>query len=327
MDWNIVVDGGGTKTAVILGNKDVQFKGLSGSSNVFTLSSEAVVDTVKSAIEDALNKRNLQYKDVLTLQQVKHINIGLAGASSVSKEKLDHTKKLFKQCYQSSTVDLVSDAFLLPLACSIHSKYYITLIAGTGSSSMCFERGTELKFLGRSGGWGPHFGDNGGGYSIGRELIVSTLKHIDEYNVIKPFKPQYQMKSIHKQVLHQIVGHHTTNLSEFLTALKKFEDSSILGDSRKQIASLTKIIFEELENDDGSEVVAKEILIKESQSLVDIIKPFCNIVDDNTTLILSGSLFSLKPYKDYFFENLVQSNIKFPTEIVLDPASTALQNM
>lgn len=327
MDWNIVVDGGGTKTAVILGNKDIQFKGLAGSSNVFTLSLEAVVDTVKCAIEDALIKRNLQFKDVLTILEVKHINIGLAGALSVLKEKLDHTKRLFKECYKSSRVDLVSDAFLLPLACSKQSRYYITLIAGTGSSSMCFERQEELKFLGRSGGWGPHFGDNGGGYSIGRELIVSTLKHIDEYNVIKPFKPDYNMKAIHKQVLSQIVGHDTTNLSEFLTALKKFEDSATLGDSRKQIASLTKIIFQELTNTDGSDTIAKEILMKESKSLVEIIKPFCHIVNDDTTLILSGSLFSLQPYTEYFFENLAQANIKFPTEIVLDPASTALQNM
>jgi N-acetylglucosamine kinase-like BadF-type ATPase len=51
------------------------------------------------------------------------------------------------------------------------------LIAGTGS--IVVGRDQNLSFF-RVGGWGPHFGDEGSGFWIGREAVRTALRALDE---------------------------------------------------------------------------------------------------------------------------------------------------
>lgn len=343
--FNIVVDGGGTKTAAtIIGEHDNRyFKGHGGPGNICSSDSAIVLESIAFAIEDALRARAEQLKfdfneslKVLDLS-VNKLYVGLAGGLSVDEIKLKEFKNtitsLFSKVYY---VQVVSDLFLLPLAVPNKSvvKYAIALIAGTGSSSLCFKYNDDgnVILIGRSGGWGPNFGDKGAGYSIGMRSIKATLRAIDEYNIKKNLNKFPRLDTIYQRIFQHIVGtkYDGNNGSQFFNTIDKLlKEPSNIGDTRKRIASLTKIIFDELNDDELNRAIAQKLLVNENKHLYQIIVPFLDQINPSETcLVLSGSLFSLPQYYQLFLENLRASNISFRDIIVVDdPSVSAIKQL
>lgn len=342
----IVVDGGGTKTAVtLISDQDEQhFKGYGGPANIFSLSKAKVLTSIITGIEDALKKRLEFYGPQGVRSPTKAIEmnvhklcVGLAGAFSVDRDKLAETRDLLQNLFLSvDSITLSSDLSLLPLANpkKENTKYCIALIAGTGSSSFCFKYSPkgDLELLGRSGGWGPQLGDSGAGYSIGIRAIKSTLTAIDQYNILQSLNKSPTLKSIHKDIFYSVteVEHNSSNTSQFFKAIDGlFADQSTLGDTRKQIASLTRPLFEALEATDGSQTVAQSILQQESLELVHLLKTFTEVIDPTeTTLVVSGSLFLLSAYYQLFCTHLKASQIGFKDIAVIhDPSVSVISQI
>jgi N-acetylglucosamine kinase-like BadF-type ATPase len=68
-----------------------------------------------------------------------------------------------------ATIIIESDAFIASIG-AIGVDPGLLLIAGTGS--IVIARGSDGSMF-RVGGWGPHFGDEGSGFWIGREAVQS----------------------------------------------------------------------------------------------------------------------------------------------------------
>lgn len=339
----MVVDGGATKTAVALTNAldGKYFKGYSGPANIFSLSKAQVLNSITVATENALESRakegwnNHQLIPVPTKVsdlRVKSLIVGLAGGLSVNKDKLQELEALLQKMFsQVDSIKVMSDLFLLPLAVPARkeTQYSIALLAGTGSSSLCFSTTSpgEPVFLGRSGGWGAHFGEAGAGFSIGMKAIKITLREIDRYNIMNNLGKEMALKSFHQEIFHAIVGtdHTKENSNMFVTLDKLFNDSTNLGETRRKIASLSKVVFDQLSASDGSEVIADEILLAESKALIRVITPFTDHIDTRkSSLILSGSLFSVCYYYDLFCNQLHSAGIDFDDIIVIEDPSVAV---
>jgi N-acetylglucosamine kinase-like BadF-type ATPase len=156
------IDGGGSKTAFLL--VDEYYNELchihTGPSNWISVGKE----TAQAAIRDGLSQLS-ERPDVICG--------GFAGAART--EGAAFYKEVLSSLAPGATIIIESDAFIASIG-AIGVDPGILLIAGTGS--IVIGRSREGSMF-RVGGWGPHFGDDGSGFWIGREAVRSALRAVD----------------------------------------------------------------------------------------------------------------------------------------------------
>lgn len=83
---------------------------------------------------------------------------------------------------------ITADTDLLSASMSVQQDIdcVIVLVSGTGSIGTSFRRaGLGFQRTGRVGGWGHLLGDDGSGYSIGREALRRALRETDVYRMTR----------------------------------------------------------------------------------------------------------------------------------------------
>jgi glucosamine kinase len=156
------IDGGGSKTAFLL--VDEYYNEIchltSGPSNYLSVGAEAA----KEAIAQGLSR----------LTEPPHIVCaGFAGAGR--PEGMAFYRELLQSLMPDAQVIIESDAFIASIG-AIGVDPGVLLIAGTGSIVIGRDKDRSMF---RVGGWGPHFGDEGSGFWIGREAVRAVLRSID----------------------------------------------------------------------------------------------------------------------------------------------------
>ncbi|MEI5993019.1 BadF/BadG/BcrA/BcrD ATPase family protein [Candidatus Enterococcus mansonii] len=163
MKYIIGIDSGGTKTEAIvydLTGKECQ-RVITGFGNML-VDHEQGLANIKSAIQTVLTGRQAKDCQLLVL--------GLAGIESGGlKETLANELAVFQV-----PLVLLSDGQLAHYA-FLKGESGILLIAGTGSIAI----GRVKNQWVRVGGWGHLFGDDGSGYSIGKQAIQRALYEYD----------------------------------------------------------------------------------------------------------------------------------------------------
>ena len=156
------IDGGGSKTSFLL--VDDYYNELchlqSGPSNWLSVGAEAA----KAAIADGLSH--------LT-ETPNVVCAGFAGAAR--PEGAVFYKDALTSLLPQATIIIESDAFIASIG-ALGIDPGILLISGTGS--IVIGRDTKGTMF-RVGGWGPHFGDEGSGFWIGREAVRAALRSLD----------------------------------------------------------------------------------------------------------------------------------------------------
>jgi len=156
------IDGGGSKTSFLLvDDQDREIcRSQSGPSNYLSVGKDAAARSILDGLS-ALKSR----PDVVCG--------GFAGAGR--SEGLEFYRRVVEQALPGSRVRIESDA-IVAYAGAIGLEPGVLLIAGTGSIAIGrLSDGTMI----RVGGWGPHFGDEGGGFWIGREAVRTALRAVD----------------------------------------------------------------------------------------------------------------------------------------------------
>lgn len=153
---------------------------------------DGVVSTLIEATKNALKQHIPEEKVTASawkayLQTVFHsVWIGVAGLDRAGlKDSLTpQLGKTFGLDHTTAAFRLTSDVDLLPAVVSAKENHppVIVLIAGTGSVAMRYNWDQDQGYVrvARSGGWGHILGDEGGGYSIGREAIQFTLDVLEQ---------------------------------------------------------------------------------------------------------------------------------------------------
>jgi N-acetylglucosamine kinase-like BadF-type ATPase len=163
-DYVLGVDGGGTWTRSIIMDTEgnILGQGRSGPCNPLTIGLNQAYLNIIAASKEAQK---------LSAEEVRYSVFGIAGVErSKTKEQLI---QLLSKEY--SFLEIVSDTSSA-LSGAIGGTPGIAVIAGTGSNVYGLNEEGETA---RSGGWGWRIGDEGSGYTIGREGINAALKAHD----------------------------------------------------------------------------------------------------------------------------------------------------
>lgn len=163
------VDGGGTKTRVILsdgeGNQlaDVTGAGSAMAPGRADHSSEVIGSLIRQALADA----------GLDEQKLKALVAGVAG---VGREAEARALTVALEDLEIADVVVVQGDGEIALTDAFGSGPGIMLIAGTGS--IAYGR-SPSRVIARCGGWGPAFGDEGSGAWVGRKALAIVASAAD----------------------------------------------------------------------------------------------------------------------------------------------------
>ena len=168
------VDGGGTKTTVVLADLqgDVLAEEVAGPSNFLIIGVEKAAETIFVAAGACCKKAGL------TFANVGAVAAGLTGAGRESDQKRMR-EALEKEAGRSGVsfekVIIESDA-RAALEGAFKGAAGMILICGTGSIAL--GKSSNGKIF-RVGGWGRIIGDEGSGYMIGREGLNAVTRQLD----------------------------------------------------------------------------------------------------------------------------------------------------
>jgi N-acetylglucosamine kinase-like BadF-type ATPase len=170
----IGIDGGGTKTAAVVCDlqRSIQAEAHTGPSNALIIGFDNAAQTILDLIEEC--RRTLG----CSISQFGSIVAGLSGMGRES-DRLQ-MESLLKEMSASrgwnlTNVSIETDA-RIALEGAFGGKPGIVMIAGTGSLLVAKD---ARGIMHRAGGWGRIIGDEGSGYSIGREALRAVAYAID----------------------------------------------------------------------------------------------------------------------------------------------------
>jgi len=156
------IDGGGSKTTFLL--VDEYYNEIShlqtGPSNWLSVGADAAREAITQGFSQLTEPPNI-------------VCAGFAGAAR--PDSAEFYKEVLQSLIPGAQIIIESDAFIASIG-AIGIDPGILLIAGTGS--IVIGRNKERNMF-RVGGWGPHFGDEGSGFWIGREAVRAALRSLD----------------------------------------------------------------------------------------------------------------------------------------------------
>lgn len=161
----IGIDGGGTKTKVLLEDADGNLLAstISGPANIKT-SAKLAWQSIHTGITEAAKLANINLSDYRV-----HVGLGLAGVEvPVARETF------LSEPHPYSSLVLDSDAYVACLG--VHAGHNgAIIIIGTGVNGFQIENGARTQV----NGWGFPHADEGGGAWLGMEASRLTFKAID----------------------------------------------------------------------------------------------------------------------------------------------------
>jgi N-acetylglucosamine kinase-like BadF-type ATPase len=174
VEYIIGMDGGGTKTHGIISDLDGNpfAEVIGGSANFQMLGVDVVARSILKLILELVQKVGCDFHDV------KIIVIGLAGAGKEEdKSKIYNGIVKIANEYNLKLPKLIIETDArIALEGALMGGAGIVLISGTGSVMFAKDVNGEIH---RVGGWGRFIGDEGSGFTIGREALRAVAKFID----------------------------------------------------------------------------------------------------------------------------------------------------
>jgi N-acetylglucosamine kinase-like BadF-type ATPase len=163
------VDGGGTKTLVVLLDEEnnVVSEGLSGASNPLRVGIETAVANISEATNKACDKIGQNPIEIVSAA------FGLAGVRRMDLRM--RIRERIRQKLGIKLIEVVTDAEIA-LYGATKDEAGLVVIAGTGS--ICLGR-NESGEKAVAGGWGPLAGDEGSGAGIARRALQAIAKASD----------------------------------------------------------------------------------------------------------------------------------------------------
>lgn len=284
-EYVIGIDSGGTST--VADAYDVNGKILAhvkaGFGNLLN-NQETALKNLRSVVE--------KIQSELGSKNCQAIIMGVAGIDS------GDFKQIIRQTFShvSAEIVLLNDAWLAHYAL-LKGKDGCLIISGTGSIAI----GRYQEKEARSGGWGNLLGDEGSGYAISKQLIVSVLDAYDENR---------RYSSLEQKLLEEY-GFET------VFELVKFVYSS----SKDQVAQMASFIAEAAENND---LQALSILEQAGQDLGLLALKLIHKLEmeNNINIAITGNVLVKNEYVFRSFKEKILENIKEVQFIRSEQANT-----
>ncbi|MGA3349247.1 MAG: BadF/BadG/BcrA/BcrD ATPase family protein [Candidatus Sulfotelmatobacter sp.] len=168
MAYYLGIDGGGSKTACVVGNDhSVLATVTTGPSNIIRVGESRARESLHDAIRQACAAAKIDPRDV------QSICVGAAGAGR--KEIASIVRKIVAEAI-AGEIQVVGD-MQIALHAALADGPGVIVVAGTGS--IAYARDTQGKTV-RAGGWGYAISDEGSAHWIGRAAVAAVLRAADE---------------------------------------------------------------------------------------------------------------------------------------------------
>jgi len=277
-------DGGGTKTACIIGDsKGTIIAAAEGSS---TNLKSRPPEKVREAIHHLLDEL-LQLKDIHR-NQIKGVFVSTAGGDR------DEDRKRWKQWIHEYGIKpdqlTVANDAVAALAAGTNTKNGIVLIAGTGS--IAYSITNRMAKPSRIGGWGYLIGDEGSGFDIGNRALRMIMRSHDGRDA--------KREKLTGFILEQIGLESPEQLITFI-----YEDPY----PRKLIASIAKHVVSLAEQGEPN---AEAIIQHAIWELFELVAPIIRQESCNYPLVLSGGLFHSSFFKKTFEKEMRMKGFTIP---------------
>ncbi len=281
------VDGGGTKTKVVVVDKEgnILREGIGGPGNHLVVGVDGVA---KSIVQGLGDYRNHAFDIAI---------IGMGGAGfepSVRKRLANEIKKVIN----AKTIEVYNDCYVALIGAIGKRKKGMIILSGTGSMVIGIDSANRYY---KAGGWGHLLGDEGSGYRISYDAIRAVMSY---WEGMGPYTILVDALSTH------------FGFSSFQDVIDFFY---IKGGDRKKVASFSPSVVRAAKEGD---FIANKILRDNIKSLVRGVGSVkIKIKDDYVSY--GGGMFNSNYYKTIVGEELqiMGFELKKP---VLSPIGGAL---
>ncbi|KAG5647109.1 hypothetical protein DXG03_001480 [Asterophora parasitica] len=336
MSLFLCVDCGGSKTSAVISDVDgnVLGRALGGPSNFayLTLSefTAAVIETVSKALQTTTSPASAEPVPLPPVGATPFAAawFGVSGVDSPSAvAQITPALSALLGIPAGPRLAVANDTHLLAAPVRLYPdvSHAIAVIAGTGSIAVSFRDhpGRALEELGRIGGWGWILGDEGGGFSVGRESIRLILLEHDKASVTGiPVQSTLVDKILERFGI--------TDIMEVLPLVHANTDpaSALLSIPReKRLSQLSPLVFKAA-FDDG-DALALRILRHTAGLLAEEIAVLLGdgsgrtVKADEAVISFGGSLVGIEAYRKFILDDLAQRGHTFRyVQFVEDAAST-----
>jgi N-acetylglucosamine kinase-like BadF-type ATPase len=286
----IGVDGGGTKTHALIVGLDgtVVAESNAGPTNLQKIGISKASQVLFDAIHDCCQKAEC------SPEALQNIVLGVSGAGRAAdkNELVDNLLALgIRKKFPLKHIVVETDA-RVALEAAFAGGPGIIVISGTGSIALY--RTEDGRFL-RAGGWGSILGDEGSGFTIGRDALNAVMR-------------QHDGRSEKTLLTKKALQHYgETNADGLMT--KIYHD-------HVDIASFVPQVFEAHTERDR---VAHGILVKNSTELVELVRVLVMQVRPKKKLpvaLMGGILESENPYSKMVKDKIIHA---LPQVVVQKP--------
>ncbi|KAI0964792.1 hypothetical protein F4678DRAFT_468202 [Xylaria arbuscula] len=310
----LCVDAGGTSCkALIMAKGGEAGIGRSGWCNVTTIGTGAAISIISKAVQEVVD------------------NCKATKGPSLSPT-IDRALSELLGLQLGTKLKITTDIDLLPICMTGQAELdsVIVVVAGTGSIAISYEK-VDGRFqpMHRVGGWGHLLGDDGSGYSIGREalriaLLSSDLHRIraredpDSTNETLPRLSQAVVQYFRKQYPQCAPDELLSTILAPDISSHGAEDTTVV--TVKRIASVAKLVLSMADSDDQ----AKRIVDTGVSRLVDLVRlMICGrgVDASRSGLVLAGGMTQNELYRKTLVSSLEEKCGKFKkTKSVAEPA-------
>jgi N-acetylglucosamine kinase-like BadF-type ATPase len=245
VDYFLGVDGGGSKTACVVGSESsVLASAQSGPSNITRVGEVRARESLHEAIRRACAAARIDPR------QLRYACIGAAGAGRA--EIASVVRNMAAEVIPGE-IEVVGD-MQIALQAALGEGPGVIVIAGTGS--IAFGRDAQGKTA-RAGGWGFAISDEGSAHWIGRTAVAAVLRSADQSDLsAQQTSPLFrEMKSIWKlESLEELAGTANSNpdFATLLPTILAAADSGdelaqqVLAQAGRELARLASIVMRRL---------------------------------------------------------------------------------
>lgn len=320
-EYFLCVDGGGTKCAASIASQNgVVAQGVAGGCNLNSVSLDEAVDQIRSAIDKAVSLLNNYQQG--SWPRFAKVWVGIAGLhhSRQAKTLTSRLEHLFGLPVHDQSLCLTCDTSLLSSCIGAKDLVdgCVALIAGTGAVATAFkmECTGQVTQVGRAGGWGHLFGDQGSAFYIGQQAIQVVLQSLEERQGEQ--SSSQPLSSFQAAILQQLHCKKEDLLSTVLCAHAGKQSSKLL------IGSLARVVTDLGFRPANPDQEAVDILHDAAACLAGLVKRLVKSrVSDpsRSTLVLSGALMKINAFKDLVLERCEAEGVVFKTVVVVDDPS------
>ena len=164
MSAYVGIDGGGTKTQVLVMTEQCTATAVGASSNPNVVGWANAEQVILALIADCLNELHLSSADVAAL------SVCMSGVDRIDEST--RLRNTFQRQFAQAWIEVKNDA-LAALAAGTKGKPGVVLIAGTGSIAVGESHTGQTA---RAGGYGYLLGDEGSGFTIGRAGLLAAIQ-------------------------------------------------------------------------------------------------------------------------------------------------------